>query len=252
MSKLAINYGSNLDPAKIPAHVAIIMDGNGRWAKRRGLPRAFGHRAGVKTVDKIVEASVQIGIKVLTLYTFSTENWKRPELEIKALMELFHSNLVSQREKLLKNDVQLRISGVVDAFPEKIRNEMLETIRLTSHCSRLILNLALGYSGRDEILNACKSIASDVRNGIVHLDDIDAKLFSERLYTRGLPDPELIIRTSGEYRLSNFLLWQCSYSEFFFTDTLWPNFKPEDLVLAIADYQQRDRRFGDVGQGGKV
>jgi len=235
-----------LDPGRIPEHIAIIMDGNGRWAKRRGMPRVFGHRAGVKTVDRILQECIKLNIKVLTLYTFSMENWHRPEFEISALMDLLHSNLISQRKKLLTNDVQLRVSGQIDRFPDRIRTELLETIRITSQCKTLTLNLALGYSGREEILAACRKLAEKIKSGQMSSDEITEQAFSSHLYTQNLPDPDLIIRTSGEYRLSNFLLWQSSYSELYFTKVLWPNFSRKDLVKALESYQKRDRRFGGV------
>jgi undecaprenyl diphosphate synthase len=235
-----------LDSARIPRHIAIIMDGNGRWAKRRGLPRIMGHKAGVNTVDRILQECVKLNIEVLTLYTFSTENWSRPQFEVKALMDLLQSNLISQRKKLLNNDIRLQISGNILRFPETIRSVMNDTIEATRSCKKMVLNLALGYSGREEIIQASKRIASEVLNGKLKLDDIDENLFSNRLYTAGLPDPELVIRTSGEFRISNFLLWQSSYSEFYFTKVLWPNFQRKDLISAIVSYQGRDRRFGGV------
>lgn len=239
-----------LDIQRVPAHVAIIMDGNGRWAKKRGLPRVAGHRAGVKTVDRIMEDAVSLGIKALTLYTFSTENWKRPGLEIRALMELLHKNLVGKREKLLKNQVQLRVSGDLSGFPAKVRNELQATIDATQHGDRMIMNLALGYSGRGEIVAAAKTLAQRVVDGTLKIDDIDEQLFGENLSTGNLPDPELIIRTSGEQRLSNFLLWQASYSEFYFTDVFWPDFDKDELIRAIITYQTRDRRFGGLTDKG--
>jgi undecaprenyl diphosphate synthase len=239
---------NDLDPSRIPVHIAIIMDGNGRWARRRGLPRVAGHRAGVKTVDRIVEEAVRLGVKVLTLYTFSSENWTRPLLEIKALMELLHANLISQRDRLIKNGVSLRISGHLRNFPEMVQRELTETIRVTASCQKLILNLALGYSGRGEIIDACRRLSAEVRDGKLDPEDIDEQHFANHLTTVGLPDPELLIRTSGECRLSNFLLWQCSYSEFYFTPVLWPDFDAQELMHAIFDYQKRERRFGGVDQ----
>ncbi len=234
------------DPNRIPKHIAIIMDGNGRWAKRRGLPRIMGHKSGVKTVDRILQASISLKVEILTLYTFSSENWSRPAFEVQSLMNLLQKNLISQRKRLLDNGVQLRISGNITAFPEFVKKELEETIAVTASNRTLILNLALGYSGREEILAACKSIAADVKSGKIQPDAVSEELFSGRLYTAGLPDPDLIIRTSGEYRLSNFLLWQSSYSELYFTKVLWPNFSRRDLVHAIISYQKRERRFGGV------
>ncbi len=238
-----------LDRNRLPKHIAIIMDGNGRWANKRGLPRIAGHHAGVKTVERITESATELGIRFLTLYTFSRENWNRPMLEVKALMEILHSNLISQRERLLKNGVRLRISGNLQQFPESVVRELECTMTETAAGQNLTLNLALGYSGREEILAAARSLIRDAMDGKISPDDLTEESFSDRLLTAGMPDPELIIRTSGEYRLSNFLLWQCSYSEFFFTDVLWPDFDTQDLIQAIYEYQHRDRRFGKVSGG---
>jgi len=242
---------SRIDPQRIPVHIAIIMDGNGRWAKKRGLPRVAGHRAGVKSVDRIMEDAVSLGIKVLTLYTFSTENWKRPGFEVSALMELLYKNLLGKRKKLIDNDVRLRVSGDITNFPESVKKELQKTIEATRNCSTMIMNLALGYSGRGEILEAVRKLAGAVSNGDIQQNDIDEEMFSNYLTTGGLPDPDLVIRTSGEYRLSNFLLWQSSYSEFYFTDRFWPEFNRDELVKAILSYQSRDRRFGGLTEGEK-
>jgi undecaprenyl diphosphate synthase len=236
-----------LDPKNIPRHVAIIMDGNGRWAKRRGLPRTLGHRAGVKSVERAMKASIELGIDVLTLYTFSTENWSRPKTEINSLMELLYNNLMGQREQLIKNNIQLRISGDLSKFPDQVRREINKTIRETADKNALILNLALGYSSREEILQVCRVLAQEAEKGTLKPEEITESVFSSHLQTAGLPDPDLLIRTSGEYRLSNFLLWQCSYTELHFTNTLWPNFNKRDLKRAILSYQQRERRFGGIG-----
>ncbi|MCD4654946.1 isoprenyl transferase [bacterium] len=240
---------SRIIPQRVPVHVAIIMDGNGRWAKKRGLPRVAGHRAGVKAVDRIMEDSVSLGIKVLTLYTFSTENWKRPGFEISALMELLYKNLLGKRKKLIDNNVRLRVSGDISNFPVTVKRELQKTIEATRDCSKMIMNLALGYSGRGEILEAAKKIAGAVARGDIRQEDIDEQMFSSYLTTGGLPDPDLVIRTSGEFRLSNFLLWQSSYSEFYFTDRFWPEFNREELVKAILSYQSRNRRFGGLSGG---
>lgn len=237
-----------LDKNSMPSHVAIIMDGNGRWAQKRGLPRVAGHRAGVKTVDKIMEDAVSIGIKVLTLYTFSSENWKRPKYEVSALMELLYKNLLSKKSKLIDNDVKLRISGDIAGFPDSIKNELAATVNATEKCSKMILNLALGYSGRGEIVKATQSIAKLAMRGDIDPDCIDEELFAQYLTTRSLPDPDLVIRTSGEYRISNFLLWQSSYSEFYFTDVFWPEFNRQELVKAVLAYQRRERRFGGLAK----
>jgi undecaprenyl diphosphate synthase len=239
-----------IDKNRIPAHVAMIMDGNGRWADKRGLPRVAGHRAGVKTVDRIMEDAVSLGIKVLTLYTFSTENWKRPKTEVSALMELLYKNLLNKRKKLLDNNVRLRLSGDVSAFPDVVKNELAATISATENCSSMILNLALGYSGRGEIVKAAQTLARLAVQGDIQPENIDEELFSHYLTTRDLPDPDLVIRTSGEYRISNFLLWQSSYSELYFSHCFWPDFDRKELVQAILSYQTRERRFGGLSRSG--
>ena len=235
-----------IDPDRIPVHVAIIMDGNGRWARKRGLPRVAGHRAGVRTVDKIMEDAVALGIKVLTLYTFSTENWKRPKTEVGALMELLYKNLLNKRRKLIENNVRLRISGDISGFPESVRKEISETLSATEHCSKMIMNLALGYSGRGEIVKAAQILARLAARGDIDPDHIDETLFARYLTTGDLPDPDLVIRTSGEYRVSNFLLWQASYAEYYFTEVCWPDFSRQHLEDAIVAYQHRERRFGGL------
>jgi undecaprenyl diphosphate synthase len=240
-----------IDKSRIPDHVAIIMDGNGRWAEKRGLPRIAGHRAGVKTVDKIMEDAVSIGIKILTLYTFSTENWKRPKYEVSALMELLYKNLLSKKNRLLENDVKLRISGDVSGFPDSVKKELDTTISATEKCSGMTMNLALGYSGRAEIVKAAQALAKLSMRGDIDPDSIDETLFAQYLSTRELPDPDLVIRTSGEYRISNFLLWQSSYSEFYFTTLYWPEFDRTELVKAILTFQARDRRFGGLSKTDK-
>lgn len=253
MSTKIINPEENLiDKNQLPTHIAMIMDGNGRWAEKRGLPRVAGHRAGVKTVDRIMEDAVSLGIKVLTLYTFSTENWKRPKKEVSALMELLYKNLLGKRKKLIDNDVKLRLSGDISNFPDTVRNELNATLAATEHCSTMTLNLALGYSGRGEIIKAAQSLARQSIQGDIKPEDIDEEIFSNYLTTRGLPDPDLIIRTSGEYRISNFLLWQSSYSELYFTDCFWPDFDRKELVRAILTYQSRDRRYGGLSKTGSI
>ncbi len=239
-----------IDKNFLPKHIAMIMDGNGRWAEKRGLPRVAGHRAGVKTVDRVMEDAVSLGIKVLTLYTFSTENWKRPKKEVSALMELLYKNLLNKRKKMIDNDVKLRLSGDISNFPDTVKNELNATLAATEQCSTMILNLALGYSGRGEIIKAAQSLARQSVQGDIKPEDIDEEIFSNYLSTRGLPDPDLIIRTSGEYRISNFLLWQSSYSELYFTDCFWPDFDRKELIKAILAYQSRDRRFGGLTKTG--
>jgi undecaprenyl diphosphate synthase len=229
---------------EIPTHIAIIMDGNGRWAKRRGLPRVAGHREGVKSVRDVVEACAQLGVKYLTLFAFSTENWRRPKEEIDTLMKLLIKTLRSETEKLHKNDIKLMAIGDIDSLPKEVRQELKEAMEKTKNNKRMVLNLALSYSGRWEIIEAVKEIARDVKKGKVKIEEIDDKLFSNYLKTAGIPDPDLLIRTSGELRISNFLLWQIAYTELYITDCLWPDFRRKHLYEAIRDYQRRERRFG--------
>jgi undecaprenyl diphosphate synthase len=229
---------------EIPMHIAIIMDGNGRWAKRRGLPRVAGHREGVKSVRDVVEACAQLGVKYLTLFAFSTENWRRPKEEIDTLMKLLIKTLRSETEKLHKNDIRLMAIGDIDSLPKEVRQELKEAMEKTKNNKRMVLNLALSYSGRWEIIEAVKEIARDVKKGKVKIEEIDDKLFSNYLKTAGIPDPDLLIRTSGELRISNFLLWQIAYTELYITDCLWPDFRRKHLYEAIRDYQRRERRFG--------
>jgi undecaprenyl diphosphate synthase len=235
-----------LRKGNLPAHVAIIMDGNGRWAKRRGLPRTAGHRAGVKTVKRIVRAAGELGISVLTLFTFSRENWKRPKYEVSAIMKLLYETTKREIEELNENNVRLITTGRIDELPQQKR-EILERAKdKTKSNTGLILNLALNYGGRSEILDAVKQLALDVREGKLDPNSLDESSFSEYLYTKDLPDPDLLIRTSGEMRISNFLLWQTSYTELYVTNVLWPNFTVRDFYQAIRDYQNRKRRFGKI------
>jgi undecaprenyl diphosphate synthase len=235
-----------LRKGNLPAHVAIIMDGNGRWAKRRGLPRTAGHRAGVKTVKRIVRAAGELGISILTLFTFSRENWKRPRYEVSAIMKLLYETTKREIEELNENNVRLITTGRIDELPQQKR-EILERAKdRTKNNTGLILNLALNYGGRSEILDAVKQLALDVREGKLDPNSLDEGSFSEYLYTKDLPDPDLLIRTSGEMRISNFLLWQTSYTELYVTNVLWPNFTVKDFHQAIRDYQSRKRRFGRV------
>ena len=236
----------------IPQHVAIIMDGNGRWAKARGLPRTQGHLEGVKRVDEIVEAAANRGIKVLTLYTFSTENWTRPASEVSMLMQTLVTALSQKLMKLHENNVRFRISGRRQGAPQSVLEVFDRAIEYTKDNTGLTLNLAFNYGGRQEILNAVSAFGSDVLAGRAALAELDEKLFSRYLYTDGLPDPDLLIRTSGEMRISNFLLWQLSYAEFYFTDRFWPDFTAGELDKAIADFSGRVRRFGAIdARGGK-
>ncbi len=228
----------------IPRHVAIIMDGNGRWAKKRGMPRVMGHREGVKRVREIVTAARELGIEVLTLYAFSQENWARPKSEVSALMELLQTYLVNQLNEMLTNRISLRAMGDLDRLPEMVRKTLDETIERTSGNTEMVLNLALSYSGRYEIAQAARRIAKDCLSGVVKPEDIDERLFSSYLFTADYPDPDLVIRTSGEQRLSNFLLFQAAYSELYITPVLWPDFKRDEFIKALLDLQRRERRFG--------
>lgn len=235
----------------IPAHIAVIMDGNGRWARKRGLPRTVGHRQGVKAVKKVVRIAGEIDVKYLTLYTFSTENWKRPKQEITAIMKLLEETTRNQLAELLENNVRLIATGDIEKLPDKRREVLQDAIRQTTGNTGLVLNLALNYSGRTEIIEAVRGIARDVAGGRVDPDSIDDVLFVRYLQTNGLPDPDLLIRTSGEMRISNFLLWQTSYTELYITDVLWPDFGEADFLQAILDFQKRERRFGRVSSSKK-
>ncbi|MEX2600987.1 MAG: isoprenyl transferase [Balneolaceae bacterium] len=230
----------------IPKHVAIIMDGNGRWAKGKGNIRVFGHKAGVESVRDITEACAQLGVKYLTLYAFSTENWGRPTLEVNALMKLLVSTLGSEAETLHKNNIRLSAIGQIERFPESCQRELTEVIELTKENSHMQLCLALSYSGRWDITEAVKRVAELVRNGDLDPDDIDDSVIGSHLSTADIPDPDLIIRTSGEFRISNFLLWQLAYSELYITKTYWPDFRRDELYEAILSYQKRDRRYGKL------
>ena len=236
------------ESGEIPAHIAIIMDGNGRWAKRRGLPRAAGHKKGVDTVRDIVEACAEIGVKYLTLYTFSTENWNRPKDEISTLMRLLLSSLKARLKELDKNDIKLTSVGDLSSLPVEVQKQLRTDIEKTKNNKRMTLNLALSYSGRWELIKAVKSISEQVAEGKLNPEDINEKIISDNLTTRDLPDPDLLIRTSGEFRVSNFLLWQIAYTEFVILDVLWPDFKREHLYNSIKEFQNRERRFGKVSE----
>ncbi len=230
----------------LPKHVAIIMDGNGRWAQKRQLSRSQGHIEGVKRVDDIIDTVDAMGIKVLTLFTFSTENWKRPGSEVSMLMNIIDAVLKKKLNKLKKRNMVFNIIGRKERIPEPVITSINRVIKETQYNTGLVVNLAFNYGSRLEIIDAVKEIASQVQLGKLQLEDIDEELFSRFLYTKNLPDPDLLIRTSGEARISNFLLWQLSYSELYFTDVLWPDFDSKEFEKAILDYQQRDRRFGKV------
>ncbi len=234
---------NRIDFKKLPQHVAVIMDGNGRWAKKRNKPRMEGHKAGSKAVGEAVETCSRIGIKYLTLYAFSKENWKRPKREVKTLWEVLTNYLRKESNVLLENKFKLNVIGQMDEIPPKTRRELIKVMEETREYNRFVINLALNYSGRSEIVDAVKKIMSDEK---ITRDDLDEELFSNYLYTSGIPDPDLLIRTSGELRISNFLLWQIAYSEIWVTPVLWPDFNRKHMLQAIVDYQERERRFGDV------
>jgi undecaprenyl diphosphate synthase len=237
-----------IKPEQFPRHVAIIMDGNGRWAKKNGLPRAEGHRMGGKTVEKIALDAVDLGIEYLTLYAFSTENWKRPKSEIDALMYLYTHYLIAIRPIMIKNNVRLIHIGQADRLPAKLKEELAKSIEITVDNAGMTLVLALNYGGRVEIIDAAKKIASEYKKGLLNINDIDENCITQHLYTASLPEPDLLIRTANERRISNFLLWQISYAEFYVTDTYWPDFSKEDLEKAIIEYSKRIRRFGNIEQ----
>jgi undecaprenyl diphosphate synthase len=230
----------------LPRHIAIIMDGNGRWARKRGLPRIAGHRTGVKTVKRIVEAADGLKISILTLFTFSTENWQRPREEVSAIMNLLYQTTKKELTELEKNNVKLITTGNIEELSSTRKEILKKAIQRTKDNTGLVLNLALNYSGRSEILDAVKKISKDVCSGVIKSEELDEGLFSSYLYTKGLPDPDLLIRTSGEMRISNFMLWQTSYTELYVTPVLWPDFSDDDFYQAIWVYQNRQRRFGKI------
>jgi undecaprenyl diphosphate synthase len=237
-----------IDSSRLPSHIAIIMDGNGRWAKQKGKLRVFGHQNGVLAVRDTVEAAAELGIKYLTLYAFSTENWNRPKFEVNALMELLIGTIRKETKTLTENDIRLQAIGDIESLPKGCRKELKEAMDLTAGNKRMTLNLALSYSSRWEIMNAVKQITAKANSGEISPADITESFFNSFLCTANLPDPELLIRTSGEQRISNFLLWQIAYSELYFSEKLWPDFRKEDLYEAILDYQKRERRFGKTSE----
>lgn len=239
---------SQIVSEKVPRHIAIIMDGNGRWAKKKGMPRVFGHHNGVKSVRRVTEAAAQIGVKYLTLYAFSTENWNRPPAEVTALMSLLVETIKSEIRDLNKNGVRLLAIGNLEALPEATYNALLEGIESTRNNTRITLVLALNYSARWEILHAARTLAEQAQTGALSPADIDESRFADALTTANIPDPDLLIRTSGETRLSNFLLWQLAYAELYFTPVFWPDFGQEQLFEAVLDYQSRERRFGQTSE----
>jgi len=242
------SYKNKLDIKKIPQHVAIIMDGNGRWAAKHGSERTFGHEHGVDAVRSAVEGAGEIGIKFLTLYAFSTENWERPKDEVNALMGLMVHAIENETDELKKNNVRLSAIGDLEKLPDDVNSKLNECIHELNGNTGLNLVLALSYSSKWEITEAARKLAADALNSKINLDDIDDKLFEKYLSTAHLPDPELLIRTSGEYRISNFLLWQIAYAELYFTEKFWPDFRKEDLFKAVFDFQNRERRFGKINE----
>ncbi|PST82258.1 isoprenyl transferase [Pedobacter yulinensis] len=243
-----MGFKEQINQSNVPQHIAIIMDGNGRWAKNQGKFRAFGHESGVLSVKDIVEGCVEVGVKYLTLYTFSTENWNRPAEEVQALMELLVSTISNETPTLNKNNVRLNAIGDIASLPQKCIDDLEAARAETAGNDACTLNLALSYSSKWEILEAVKRIATRVKEGSLELDEINDGFFSSCLDTAGMPDPELMIRTGGEHRISNFLLWQMAYTELYFTDMLWPDFRKNDLFEAIVDYQKRERRFGKISE----
>ncbi len=233
---------NQLDFSKLPEHVAVIMDGNGRWAKKRKLPRIEGHRSGAESVQEVVETSARLGIKYLTLYAFSKENWKRPKTEVATLWKLLLEYLKKEDKVLMENQFKLNVIGQISEIPQNTRKELERVMEITKDNGRLVVTLALNYSGRQEILDAVKRIGSDK----IKAENLNEDLFSRYLYTSKIPDPDLLIRTSGEFRVSNFLLWQIAYSEIWITSVLWPDFRREHMLQALVDFQKRERRFGDV------
>jgi undecaprenyl diphosphate synthase len=237
-----------IDNQKLPQHVAIIMDGNGRWAKQKGAIRIFGHNNAIRSVRDVSEAAAELGISYLTLYAFSTENWSRPKAEVNALMELLVKTIAAETKTLHKNNIKLNMIGNIDDLPESCQKELVEAIESTQHNNRMTLTLALSYSGRWEIVEAVKKVVASVHNKDLDINRLDEKIFSSFLATYPMPDPELMIRTSGEMRISNYLLWQLAYAELYITDTLWPDFTKENFYEAILDYQKRERRFGKTSE----
>lgn len=238
----------NINPEKLPRHLAIIMDGNGRWAKQKGLLRTIGHENGTKSVKNTVEACAELGIQNLTLYAFSTENWNRPKFEVETLMKLLISSLKKELATLQKNNIRLNAIGNLTNLPSKVQKELEDVIDSTAANTRMTLTLALSYGAREELVQAVKKISYKVKNNIISLDAIDESIINKHLYTHNLPDVDLVIRTSGEHRISNFLLWQIAYAEFYFSEVLWPDFKKEHLYEAILSYQNRERRFGKTSE----
>ena len=243
-----MTFKTQIDTNRLPRHVAVIMDGNGRWARRRGRERIFGHHQGVRAVRKTVEAAAELGVRYLTLYAFSTENWNRPDDEVSALMDLMVESINDETKTLIEKQISLKVIGDLSRLSVNVRNRLFETMRVTSGGSRMTLIVALSYSSRWEISEACRRIAVAVKEGRLSTGDINEETVSANLETADLPDPELMIRTSGEKRISNFLLWQLAYAELYFTEKLWPDFGKEDFYKAVADFQKRERRYGKTSE----
>lgn len=243
-----MNLKEKIDLSNLPNHVAIIMDGNGRWAKKQGLLRALGHESGTKSVKSNIESCAKLGIKYLTLYAFSTENWNRPILEVETLMKILIKALKKELKTLQDNNIKLIAIGNLEKLPKSAQKELQDVIDKTRDNNLMTLTLALSYGSREELVNAIKNISNKVKNNTISIDSIDDSIINEHLYTRNLPDVDLLIRTSGEHRISNFLLWQIAYAELYFTDILWPDFKEHDLYEAIISYQKRERRFGKTSE----
>jgi len=237
--------------SQIPQHVAIIMDGNGRWAKKIGKKRAFGHENGTNSVKECIDASMKLGIKNLTLYVFSTENWNRPKFEVSALMDLLVYTLNKQKKSLIENNIKVNIFGDLESLNKKPKDKLKDIILSTENNNKLNLNLAISYGSRQELLKAIREVSNKVKNNIISEKNIDEKIINEHLYTRNLPNVDLLIRTGGESRVSNFLLWQIAYAELYFTDILWPDFKEKDFFDAIGNFQKRERRFGKISEQNK-
>ena len=243
-----MNLKNEINKDNLPKHLAIIMDGNGRWAKQKGYLRALGHESGTKSVREVVETCAKLGIENLTLYAFSTENWNRPKLEVKLLMNILINSLQDELKTLNDNNIRLNSIGNLSLLPKSAQKKLQEVIETTKNNSTMVLTLALSYGSREELINVVKNISNKVKNNIISIDSIDESIINQHLYTQDLPEVDLLIRTSGEHRISNFLLWQIAYAELYFTDVLWPDFKQDDLYEAIISYQKRERRFGKTSE----
>ena len=239
---------AQINDSRLPKHIAIIMDGNGRWAKKQGMARAFGHENGAKAVRQVVEGCAELGVENLTLYAFSTENWNRPKLEVQTLMRLLISSLKKEIKTLHDNNIRLCTIGNLNTLPSRVYKELVDVMEKTKLNTRMTLTIALSYGSREELISTIKEISIKVKNNIISPENIDESIINEHLYTRNLPDVDLLVRTSGEQRISNFLLWQIAYAELYFTNTLWPDFSKEDLYHAIIEYQKRERRFGKTSE----